>query len=71
MIADQSMNAVKPEKRKMNLSNIRGGGRKHEFVHSSHFFHRRQSIICKMLKFSLFKQFSSCGILTHNKVHRS
>lgn len=59
MIADQSMNAIKPEKRKMNSSNIRGGGRKHQFVHSSHFFTERQSIISKMLTFSLLKQFLS------------
>ena len=27
MIANQSMNVVKPEKRKTNINNIRGGGR--------------------------------------------
>lgn len=37
MIANQSMNVVKPEKRKTNISNIRAGGRKNKFVNSSRF----------------------------------
>ena len=37
MIANQSMNVVKPEKSKTNISNIRAGGRKNKFVNSSCF----------------------------------
>lgn len=44
MIANQSMNVVKPEKRKTDISNVRGGGRKHKFVNSSRFLTGRQSI---------------------------
>lgn len=37
MIANQSMNVMKPEKRRTNISNIRAGGRKNKFVNSSCF----------------------------------